>query len=89
MAVEYETDADKQGRPRAVNVRVERDGEPYLWRPGEARVYQTRQLYAEQPVEFESSALRRDRERHRDLRTRRDRRAQAERLFTIPGADGV
>jgi hypothetical protein len=43
-------------------------------------------MHAEQPVEFEPSALRPDRERHRDTRSRREMRARAERVFRIPGA---
>jgi hypothetical protein len=53
-------------------------------------VYQTRQLRAERPVEFEPSALTRDRERHRDLRTRRDSgAAERARIWSHPGADGL
>jgi hypothetical protein len=46
-------------------------------------------MHAEQPVEFEPSALQRDRERHRDLRTRREMRERAERSWSQPGADDV
>jgi hypothetical protein len=75
MEVEYDTDNDKQGRPRAVNVRVVRDEQPYVQRPGERRQCQTRVMHAERSVELEPAALTRDRARHRDFRARRDRGA--------------
>ncbi|HEX4616521.1 MAG TPA: cold shock domain-containing protein, partial [Stellaceae bacterium] len=56
----FDVAEDRQGRPRAVNVRVIRDEQPYTQRPGEARVYQTRVMHAKQPVEFEPAALTRD-----------------------------
>jgi hypothetical protein len=53
-----------------------------------ARLFQpTRVMRAEEPVEFEPAALRRDRGRRRDLRARREMRERAERVFWIPGAD--
>jgi cold shock CspA family protein len=99
----FDVGSDRLGRSVANNVRITRraepaepqryqprDERPYVQRPGERRQYSTRQLRAEQPVEFEPSALRRDRDRHRDLRTRRDRgAAERERIWSHPGADGL
>jgi hypothetical protein len=70
MLVEYHTDTEKHGRPRAVNVRVVRDEQPHVWRPGERRQYDTRHLTAEQPP---IAAIERDRARGRHAR--RDRGA--------------
>jgi cold shock CspA family protein len=89
MIVEYLHDTDRLGRQRVVNVKVIRDERPYVRRPGEGRVYQTRVMHAKQPVEFEPAALRRDRERHRNFRARREMRERAERLWSQPGADEV
>jgi hypothetical protein len=77
MEVEYQTDTNKQGRPRAINVRVVRDAKPYVQR-GDARVY------------VAPAALARDRERQpRDFSRRSDLRRRAERLWSHPGADGI
>jgi cold shock CspA family protein len=68
----FDVGEDRLGRPCAVNVRVIRDELPYVQRPGEARVYPTRVLRAERSVEFEPAAIERDRQRHRNMRARRD-----------------
>jgi cold shock CspA family protein len=94
--VEFQTDHDRTGRPRAVNVR--------LIKPDRQR-YPTRHLTAEQPPEprpyfqrgdarrvyVEPAALDRDRERvhPRDHNRRADLRRRAERLWSHPGADEV
>jgi hypothetical protein len=88
MEVEHDADTDKQGRPRAVNVQIIRDELPYVQRPGERRQYPTRVMHAVQPVEFEPSALQRDRERHRDLRARRDSGAAERSRILSNNADG-
>jgi hypothetical protein len=79
-----EVHALAQDRVQAVNARIIRDAMPYVWRPGEGRVYSTRAVRAELPVEFEPSALQRDRERHRDLRTRREMRGAGGATFHEP-----
>ena len=88
----FDVGSDRYGRPVATNVQITRRVEDHAARvqhlEPERRQYQTRVMHAERPIEFEPSAVERDRQRHRGLRAQRDKRAQAERLFTIPGANG-
>ena len=88
----FDVGSDRYSRPVATNVQITRRVEDHAARvqhlEPERRQYQTRVMHAERPIEFEPSAVERDRQRHRGLRAQRDKRAQAERLFTIPGANG-
>jgi cold shock CspA family protein len=85
--VEYDTDTDKHGRPRAINVRLVRpepdECAPYVQRPGERRQYDTRHLTAEHPP---IAAIERDRARGRHAR-RDSGAAERERIWSN-GADG-